>query len=204
MEPVIIAAILFLAFLLGSIPTGFLIVKASKGIDIRTVGSGNTGSTNVKRVAGRKAAIITQVIDILKGAIPVGICIFVLSDLDTSFNRNILVSASALTAILGHNFSPFLHFKGGKGVNTTVGAFLLIATIPTAIAVGFYFILRLTTGIVSVGSIALGIVLPMCVGFLNLPFPVFAGSVIAGVLILIQHKDNIARLIRGEEKSTRV
>jgi len=203
MELLIISAILFLAFLLGSIPTGYLIVKATKGIDIRTVGSGNIGSTNVKRIAGSKAAMITQVIDVSKGAVPVVVCAIVQSTYELSFNRNILVSATGLMAIIGHDFSPFLHFKGGKGVNTTVGAFLLMATIPTAIAIGSYFILRLSTGIVSVASIVLGIALPITVGCFKLPLPILIASVIAGMLILIQHKDNIGRLIRGEEQAIR-
>jgi len=83
---------------------------------------------------------------------------------ESSFHRDILAAATGLVAILGHDFSPFLHFKGGKGVNTTVGSFLILAPMPTAIAVGFYFILGLATGIVSVRSIALGIVLPIAVG----------------------------------------
>lgn len=203
MELIFISAILFTAFLFGSIPTGFLIVKAVKGIDIRTVGSGNTGSTNVKRIAGSKAAMITLVIDILKGAVPVVICMLSISAFEVSFNSDVLVSATGLAAIAGHNFSPFLHFKGGKGVNTTIGSFLIIAPMPTAIAVGFYFILRRASGIVSVGSIALGIALPICVVFSNFPSPTIIGSLIAGVLMLIQHKDNIGRLIRGEEKPTR-
>jgi glycerol-3-phosphate acyltransferase PlsY len=203
MELVIISGSLFLAFLCGSIPTGFLIVKATKRIDVRTVGSGNIGSTNVKRIAGSKAATITQVIDIFKGALPVIACMMLQGAHASSSQRDILVSAAGLMAIIGHDFSPFLRFKGGKGVNTTVGSFLVMAPVPTAIAVGFYFILRLATGIVSVGSLVLGTVLPIAVACFGLPLPVLIGSAVAGILILIQHRDNIGRLLRGEEEAIR-
>jgi glycerol-3-phosphate acyltransferase PlsY len=200
MEWMIISGLLFSAFLCGSVPTGYLIVKATKGIDIRTVGSGNIGSTNVSRIAGRKAAVITQVADILKGAIPVAVSAMLISELELPCNRDLLVSATGLAAIIGHDFTPFLGFRGGKGVNTTVGSFLIMAPIPTAIAVGSYFALRLATGIISVGSIVLGIVLPIAVGCLRLPLPILIASAVAGSLILIQHKDNIGRLVRGEER----
>jgi len=203
MEWMIISGIIFSAFMCGSIPTGYLIVKAIKGIDIRTVGSGNIGSTNVKRIAGSKAAMITQVIDVLKGVIPVVVCVMLISTFELPFNRNVAVSITGLAAIMGHDFTPFLNFRGGKGVNTTVGSFMIIATVPTVIAVGIYFILRLATGIVSVGSIVLGIALPITVGCFKLPLPIFVGSVIAGSLIVIQHKDNIYRLVRGKEKADR-
>ena len=172
MEWIIISGILLLAFVCGSIPTGYLIVRATKGIDIRAVGSGNIGSTNVKRIAGSKAAMVTQVIDILKGAVPVIVCLMLPEACESSFHRDILAAATGLVAILGHDFSPFLHFKGGKGVNTTVGSFLILAPIPAAIAIGFYFILRLATGIVSVRSIALGIVLPIAVACFRSPVPI--------------------------------
>lgn len=204
MEWIIICVILFAAFLCGSIPTGYLIVKAIKGIDIRTVGSGNIGSTNVKRIAGNKAAIITQVVDVLKGVIPVTVCIMLLNAFELPLNRNFLVSITGVASIIGHDFSPFLRFKGGKGVNTTVGSFLVIATLPTVIAIVFYYLLRLTTGIVSVGSIALGIALPVAVGCFKLPLPILIGSVIAGILVLIQHTDNMSRLLRGEEKAVKI
>jgi glycerol-3-phosphate acyltransferase PlsY len=203
MELVIIGGILVFAFLCGSIPTGFLVVKATRGVDIRAVGSGNIGSTNVRRVAGSKAATITQIIDVLKGVVPVAVCLMLQRACGLSYNRDILVSATGLMAIIGHDFSPFLHFRGGKGVNTTVGVFLTVAPIPTAIAIGVYFILRLATGIVSVGSIVFGIVLPMAVGCFGLPLPILIGSAMAGILILIRHRDNVGRLLRGQEKAIR-
>ncbi len=200
MDLIIIIGILFLAFLCGSIPTGYLIVKNSQGIDIRNVGSGNTGSTNVKRIVGSKAARITQLIDILKGTIPVVATIMVVKNIELPINSNVLVSITGLATIMGHDFTPFLNFRGGKGVNTTVGSFIIIATWPTVVAVVIYFIFKLLTGIVSVGSIALGIALPIAIGCFKMPLSIISCSIFAGVLIVIQHKDNIGRLLRGEEK----
>lgn len=203
-EYIYISLLLLSAFFIGAFPTGFLLVKAIKGVDIRAIGSGNIGSTNVKRIAGGQAAIITQVVDIAKGAFSVLLCNAFLNFYEITFDNRALVVAAALTAIVGHNFSPFLNFKGGKGVNTTIGSFLIIAFIPTVIAVIFYFALRLSTGIVSTGSIAIGISLPIAMAYFNYPFPTLVGAIIAGGLILIQHKDNIARLISGEEPSTKI
>ncbi|MFC1682809.1 glycerol-3-phosphate 1-O-acyltransferase PlsY [Candidatus Zixiibacteriota bacterium] len=197
---ILLSGILLLAFLCGSIPTGNLIVKKTAGIDIRDAGSGNIGSTNVKRIAGTKAAITTQMIDILKGTIPVVAAILLAKHIELPINRNILVPITGLATIMGHDFTPFMNFKGGKGVNTTVGSFIIIAAIPTAIAGGMYFIFKLMTRIVSVGSIALAIALPIAVGCFKMPLPIFICSIFAGLLIIIQHKENIGRLLRGEEK----
>ena len=187
MDWIIISSIFLLAFLFGSIPTGYLVVKKLKGIDIRKEGSGNIGSTNVKRIAGSKASKITQLIDILKGTVPVAVAIAAGKIFELPLN-SMLVPVTGLVAIIGHDFTPFLNFKGGKGVNTTIGSFILIAPLPTLIAVGIYFSFKLMTGIVSVGSLALGIALPIAAALFKMPPPVIVCSVIAGFLILILHK----------------
>lgn len=200
MEWTIITTVIILAFLCGSIPAGYLIVKELKGIDIRTVGSGNIGSTNVKRVAGSRASLLTQATDILKGLIPVTACLTLSRYLDLKIDTDVFTAATALAAILGHDFSPFMNFRGGKGVNTTVGAFGAIAPLPTVLVIIVYFILRSLTGIVSVGSMASGVALPVAVGFFEFPQPILIGSVIAGCLVIVRHIDNIVRLAKGEEK----
>ncbi len=200
MDWIIISSILIISFLCGSIPTGYLVVKKMKGVDIRKEGSGNIGSTNVKRIAGSKASKITQLIDILKGTIPVAGAIVAGKVFELPLNNNMLVPITGLVAIIGHDFTPFLNFKGGKGVNTTIGAFILIAPLPTLIAVGIYFSFKLMTGIVSVGSLALGIALPIAAALFKMPPPVIICSAFAGLLILILHKENISRLLKGEEK----
>jgi glycerol-3-phosphate acyltransferase PlsY len=200
MDLIIVSCLLLLAFFCGSIPTGYLIVKRTAGVDIRNVGSGNIGSTNVKRIAGAKVAIITQMIDILKGVIPVAAAILVARNSELPLSSDVLVPLTGLAAILGHDFTPFLKFNGGKGVNTTAGSFFMMAPLPTLISAGIYSILKLTTGIVSIGSIALAIALPLAAGCFKMPLPTLVCSIIAGLLIIIKHKDNIGRLLRGEEK----
>ena len=122
----IIITTIIIAFLSGSIPTGYLLTKKLCGIDIRTKGSGNIGSTNVKRIAGKKVSIITQIIDILKGMLPVALGMYLAKTIKLPLSTDIYLSIIAIAAILGHNYTPFLKFKGGKGVNTTLGAFVLI------------------------------------------------------------------------------
>ena len=128
--------ILLLTYLWGSIPYGYLLTKHYTGKNILEWGSGNLGSTNVKRIAGTKISIITQLFDMLKGLLPVAL--FLIFDISTSTPYYIYMLA--LAAIIGHDFSLFLKFKGGKGVNTTLGASLLLAPNSVLISVAIYFI----------------------------------------------------------------
>jgi acyl phosphate:glycerol-3-phosphate acyltransferase len=189
-----------ISFLCGSIPTGYLLTKKIYGIDIRTKGSGNIGSTNVKRLAGTKISLITQIIDVLKGMIPVflGICLAKIIKLPVSLDA--YLSIIAISAILGHDYTPFLGFKGGKGVNTTVGAFILIAPVPTLVGIIIHFVLRLFTSIVSIRSIAIGLALPIISIIMKLPFSIIISTAIACIIMIIKHKDNLIRIIHGEEK----
>lgn len=189
-----------IAFLLGSIPSGYLITKKLYGIDIRTKGSGNIGSTNVKRIVGRKIAIITQIIDVLKGILPVLLGIFISRSIKLPVSNNMYLSIVALATILGHDFTPFLKFKGGKGVNTTLGAFILIAPIPTLIAVSTYFILGLFINIVSIRAISMGAIIPIMCLITKLSISITIASAIACILMVARHKDNLIRIIRKEEK----
>jgi acyl phosphate:glycerol-3-phosphate acyltransferase len=196
----IIIITVIISFLCGSIPTGYLITKKLCGIDIRTKGSGNIGSTNVKRIVGTKISIITQIIDILKGMIPVILAIYLAKTIELSLTTDTYVSIIAIAAVLGHDFTPFLSFKGGKGVNTTVGAFLLVAPIPTLVGVAVHFGLRLFTSIVSIRSIAIGItIFIMCI-IMKLPISIIISTAIACILMVFRHKDNLIRIIHREEK----
>ena len=196
----IIIITIIISFLFGSIPSGYLVTKQICGIDIRTKGSGNIGSTNVKRIVGTKVAIMTQAMDVLKGVLPVVLGIYLSKIIELPVSSNTYLSIIAIATILGHNYTPFLKFKGWKGVNTTLGAFVFIAPIPTLTALAVYFILQLFTSIVSIRSIAIGITIPtMCI-ITKLPIPIIISTTIACVLILIRHKDNLVRLIRKEEK----
>ncbi|MGA1826277.1 MAG: glycerol-3-phosphate 1-O-acyltransferase PlsY [bacterium] len=187
--------ILLTSFVCGSIPTGYIAVKKCKGVDIRKVGSGNIGSTNVKRIAGRRISIITQIVDILKGTIPTMIAKLL-------FHSTALSFATGFCAIAGHCFTPFLGFKGGKGVNTTIGAFIVLAPLCTLISIGIYFIFRLTTHIVSVGSIAFALSLVSCIIISSYSSSIYPSlfTIAVALLIIVQHRANIMRLIRHQEK----
>ena len=195
----ILALFLLFAYFCGSIPAGYLICKKLYGIDIRTKGSGNIGSTNVNRILGRKASIYTQIIDITKGVVPVVLSIYLTNVISMPISKNLIISIVALTVILGHDYTPFLKFNGGKGVNTTIGAFFFIAVIPTVIGILAYFALKLFTPIVSLRSITLSILIFLMCDVLAYPIEITAASGIAFLLLIYRHKDNLYRLARGEE-----
>ncbi|MCC6933615.1 MAG: glycerol-3-phosphate 1-O-acyltransferase PlsY [Deltaproteobacteria bacterium] len=191
---------LLLAFFVGAIPTGYLIGKYYS-IDIRKVGSGNTGATNVKRACGKKAGLLTLICDILKGSFAV----VILSNLYG--NRVSLADGSefsafiGLAAILGHCFSPFLGFKGGKGVATSLGVFLVLSPYSAVIALICYAVVKKGFGFVSLGSLISAISIPVA-NYLFISrygLNVFWISVIAALLIIIRHKENIRRLLNKEE-----
>lgn len=189
-----------ISFLFGSIPTGYLITQKVCGIDIRTKGSGNIGSTNVKRIVGTKISIITQTIDVLKGVIPIALGIYLSRIIKLPVSTNAYLSIIAIATILGHDYTPFLKFKGGKGVNTTLGVFIFIAPIPTLTGLAVYFILRFFIRIVSIRSIAIGITIPIMCIITKLPISMIISTAIACLLIIFRHKDNLVRVIRKEEK----
>jgi len=195
-----ITGFVLFAFLCGAIPTGFLIVKKKKGIDIRKMGSGNIGSTNVRRIAGSKIATLVQVLDILKGAIPTALALWVLSiQSNPPISKELMISMTGIAAVLGHNYTPFLRFKGGKGVNTTVGAFLIISPISVILAAASYFISKYTVRIASVSSIILSIVLLLVVILAHEPTPYVGAASAACYLILVNHQSNIKRVLKGQE-----
>lgn len=190
---------LFAAFFLGSIPTGFLLVKRYKAVDIRTLGSGNIGSTNVRRIAGAKIAFATQIIDILKGFVPVAAGYCLGRHLRLPVDQKVFLPALALAAILGHDFTPFLKFRGGKGVNTTMGAFLLLVPMPVLLSAAVYFGLRLITSIVSIRSLALSLSLAVATVLTARSLPLIFAVVLAALLIIASHHENLVRLARGKE-----
>lgn len=196
----IIVITVIISFLCGSIPSGYLVTKRLCGIDIRTKGSGNIGSTNVKRIVGAKVATITQTMDVLKGVIPIAIGIYLSRTIKLPVPTSTYLSIIAISAILGHDYTPFLKFRGGKGVNTTLGVFILIAPIPTLTGLAVYFILRLFISIVSIRSISIGItILIMCI-ITKQSNSVVIAAALACILMIFRHKDNLIRIIRKEEK----
>jgi glycerol-3-phosphate acyltransferase PlsY len=205
------------AYLLGSIPTGFLVAKA-RGIDIRSVGSGNIGATNAMRVLGKPAGIAVLLLDAAKGFLSVVILpnVFVLLIFQVpspdylrsyqSFNeepnaiQNKIELIAGIFAVLGHNYTCWLKFKGGKGIATTAGVYLALAPEALGIALAVFILAILVTRYVSVGSIVAAIALPTAVWILQ-PHNLFLGIVTTalGALAIYKHKSNIQRLMAGTE-----
>lgn len=182
------------AFFLGSVPFGLVIALKFCGKDPRLDGSRNVGATNVARLCGFKWGLLTLVCDLLKGFLPV--LVFVTSD----NNLEWLAYPTGLAVICGHMFSVFLGGKGGKGVATTVGVFLALAP-PQLVIAGLaclYVIWR--SGFVSAGSLLLVCSLPLLLLFSGRPIDFFFALLVAA-LVVYKHRDNIRRLLRGEEKS---
>ncbi len=201
-----------ISFLSGSLPTGVIISKTIFGFDIRTKGSGNMGSTNVFRILGTKWGIIVQVIDILKGFLPVFIISnFYASDLlvESFFWNNIITLKLllGLLAILGHIFSPFVSFKGGKGINTATGILLAISPIDIGIVFFIFWLVVFSTGYISLGSLSSGFTLPLTLivrsSIMESNIENYTTLLIFFILIMfiiiITHRENIKRLIAGKE-----
>ena len=186
--------LLLLCYLLGSIPCGYLITKFIKKEDIRQFGSGNIGATNVARIMGMKYGVLTALLDISKGFSAV--CLIQLLLPETAVYIPFL---AGLLSILGHDFSLFLKFSGGKGVATTIG--VLLKLLPPVLAVGIviWFLMVLLTRYVSLGSIlgALSFPLSTYLIYQNYYFLIF--TLIFALMIVITHRHNIKRLLQGNE-----
>lgn len=193
-----------LGYVIGSIPTGYILVKHFTGKNILRLGSGNVGSTNVKRTAGKTLGFLTLIADISKGIIPILVYLLVNTNNQpfnflNSANLHPEVYAIALATILGHDFSIFLKFKGGKGVNTTLGATLLIAPIPVIISVMVYMLVKWLYKYTSVGSLCIAITLPITQFCISGCSSTFYYLIICMILIIILHLKNIKRLLKNEE-----
>ena len=179
------------AFVLGSIPFGLVIAKTIKGIDPRKAGSGNIGSTNVARLCGWPCGVLTLFCDIMKGTLPVLIAVHFMPE---QFWQSLV----ALCAVLGHIKSPFLGFKGGKGVATTIGALIPLACLPLLCAVACFFVVVFITRYVSLSSMTMAVVLVIFYALFGYWQLLPLGTVLA-VMIIWAHRSNIGRLMRGEE-----
>jgi glycerol-3-phosphate acyltransferase PlsY len=215
-------------FLLGSIPVGLLLAKA-RGIDIRQHGSGNIGATNVLRVMGKKFGLPCLLLDVLKGMIPTVLAITLIRfegqptglaigallpyattlPVDQQWIAQLMQVVTGLCAILGHNYSPWVGFKGGKGIATTAGVVLALMPAALVILVLFWYVLFLTTRYVSVASVSAVVALPLVTlwgswhhgriqdGTWNKSL--FAFSVVVAVLGVWKHRSNLQRLLAGTE-----
>ncbi|HEV8344183.1 MAG TPA: glycerol-3-phosphate 1-O-acyltransferase PlsY [Candidatus Binatia bacterium] len=185
------ALMLLFAYLLGSIPTGFLLGSFS-GIDIRKAGSGNVGATNVARVVGKKQGVITLLVDVAKGFIPV----LIASRLGFDLTVTGLV---ALAALVGHLYPVFLKFQGGKGVATALGIFLAIAPLASLALVVVFAVVMLAWRWVSLASMTAAGAAPLVLLIFSYPSPLVVLGLMIALLIIFRHQENIRRLRSGAE-----
>jgi len=187
-------------YLMGSIPFGYLIVLATKGTDVRASGSGNIGATNVNRVAGFGAGAVTLLLDVAKGYFAVWLADRV-STGDITW-----MAVTGLAAVVGHMFSVWLRFRGGKGVATALGVFVPLCWMAVAAAAVVWVVVVSIWRYVSLGSVAAAALLPVCMYLLYAPgthhappLSVSCSTAIVSILIIVKHRENIRRLLAGTE-----
>ena len=194
-----IALVLAASYLIGSIPTGYIIVKLFTGQDIRTVGSGSTGATNVKRVMGKKWFFVVMLLDALKGALPVVLTALFGAD----FAGGLLPVLAAICVILGHSKSVFLNFTGGKSVASGVGTLLALDWQAGLIIAAVCGVVTWVSRYVSLGSVVALALSPLIMWFLNAPPAYIVYAVIAAIYVIYLHRENIKRLKEGTENKVR-
>lgn len=214
MDPLLrLVIIIVQSYLMGAVPFALIIGKRFYGVDVRTVGSGNLGSTNVFRTLGWKAGVAVQILDIVKGLVPV---LLVASFFDTQMpfvnrtpfeDETVVRLIAGMSAVIGHMFSVFAGFRGGKGINTSLGMLLAIAPIELAVAAGVFAILVGFFGYISLGSIIAAIVVPITMAIrYNIfhvdiyGYPTLIGfSIGLALLVIYAHRSNLRRLLSGKE-----
>jgi len=180
------------AYLIGAIPSGVVLTRLAGSEDIRKVGSGNIGATNVYRVAGRKLGLLTLIGDVLKGVLPV----LAAQWLHFSEGQVGLIAAAAFT---GHCFPVYLGFKGGKGVATALGIFLVISPLAALGAAAVFGLLVWKWRYISLGSICAAAAMPVLVFFINRSLPLVAATLFISAVVIFRHQQNISRLLAGSE-----
>ncbi|MEO7970151.1 MAG: glycerol-3-phosphate 1-O-acyltransferase PlsY [bacterium] len=197
--------VILLAYLLGSIPFGYLIVRVTKRADIRETGSGGTGATNVSRRAGKAAGVLTLLLDALKGVAAIGVARILFGLSPFGENADWWVALAGLAGVVGHIFPLWLKFRGGKGVATGVGVFLVLAPLAVAIAGVIFLVIVLLTRYVSLGSIVAAAAIPLLILIQNYITPrdgfapLITAAVAGAALIIFAHRQNIARLVQRTE-----
>lgn len=185
------------SYVSGGVPSGYLIAKRCKGIDIRERGSGNPGAANVYRVAGTAAGLATLAIDALKGFAPV-----ISARLVFPGDYAVMVLCGSL-AIVGHVWTIFLGFRGGKGVATSAGVFAALLPKPLLFSAGAFLVGAAVSGHIAVGSMAAALTLPLCAWLFGSPAPLTALAWAACCLVLLRHVPNARCLLRGEALAVR-
>ena len=197
-ESLAVVLALIVGYLAGSFPSGIVYGRLMRGVDVRQVGSGKTGATNVLRSLGLRFAIAVGATDVLKGLLPVVLALWLVG-------TPLAAVAAGFGAVAGHNWSIFLGFFGGRGVATSVGAFLPMAPIPTAVAIAAFVVVVAKTRYVSLGSVVAALTALaafLLTGLLGARYPseYYVFAVAGAFLIVIRHADNLARLRAGTER----
>jgi glycerol-3-phosphate acyltransferase PlsY len=199
----ILIASLAAAFLAGSIPFGLWIARM-RGIDLKTVGSGNIGFTNVWRSTGKLEGILTLAGDVGKGALPTALLpLLLVQNAGGGVDPSTAALLYGMAAVAGHCFSPFAGFRGGKGVATSLGVFLVLAPVAIGICVLAFVLLVGLTRYISLGSITCAVLLPTVIGWRQGIGPLFWVAVAIGLLVIVRHRENIVRLLAGSERKFR-
>ncbi len=194
------ALVMASSYLIGSIPTGYIVVKLFTGQDIRTLGSGSTGATNVKRIMGKKWFFTVMVLDALKGAIPVILTAYFATAL---FHLGVLPVVAAICVIVGHSKSIFLNFTGGKSVASGVGTLIALNWQAGLIIAAIWGIVTWISKYVSLGSIVALALSPVIMWFLNAPIAYIIYALLAAIYVIYLHRENIKRLRDGNENKVR-
>ena len=189
-----------IAYIIGSIPTGYIIVKLKTGQDIRTIGSGSTGATNVKRVLGKKWFFTVMLLDALKGALPVLLAKYFIN-VGTSWG--IAPVAAAVAVIIGHSKPCFLQFKGGKSVASGIGTIIALNFTAGLIIAAVWGVVTYFTKYVSVGSITALVLSPIIMYFCGTPIAYPLYCFLGAIYIVYLHRENIKRLMKGTENKVR-
>ena len=184
---------ILVGYVVGSLPIGYLIASRLHGVDLRRVGSGNVGATNVYRSAGLSTALLVIAVDVAKGAGSV----LLAAPIGAGASGPV---TAGVAAIVGHVYPVWLRFRGGKGVATACGAFSILAPQATAVAGAIFFVTVCATRYVSLGSLAATISLPTLAWFTRASLPIVTGAALAAVLIVERHRGNLARLRAGTER----
>ena len=188
---------MFVSYFIGSLPTGYLVARIFRGVDIRTVGSGSTGATNVRRMMGQGWAVFVTLVDMLKGALAL------LLTVESASSDPWLLSLSALAAVLGHNYPVWLRFRGGKGVATTYGTMFFIWPYNSFAIVlmsgALWYAVMTSTRYVSLASMVSLLALPAFFWMLDAPLPFILLALSLALLALFRHRANVSRLLEGRE-----
>ena len=196
---------IIISYLVGSIPVAYIFGRLLKGIDIRKYGSGNVGATNALRVLGKGPGIAVLLLDVLKGLIVVTLVgNFVITRVANVSEEQLRI-ALGIFAIIGHNWTVFLGFKGGKGIATTLGVLVGLAcvfrglTVIILLVVAAWFLIFILFRIVSLASILAGVSLPLLMLLFNRSTTLFFTSIVLAVFVIFRHKANLTRLLQGKE-----